>query len=210
MWYRSLRLYRQVKRYFLNVLTTLSLLLCVATAVLWVRSWRAGDYVACQGIHAPGVRGERSLIIASSAGRLHVRRLRVHLPAFTAEELAEFNQHAGVGAEPSGFQWRFGVRRPVPHGFLGFHLDRTDEPQQYRFAGGHQKGRREEFNLTVPHWLLVVLSAAMPARAAVTGRRRRILARRLRLGRCLLCGYDLRATPGTCPECGSPVSTTPA
>lgn len=57
--------------------------------------------------------------------------------------------------------------------------------------------------VTVPYWSLFAVTSAWPAWSALAWLRRRVLARRRRrLGRCPVCGYDLRATPGRCPECG--------
>ena len=53
----------------------------------------------------------------------------------------------------------------------------------------------------VPWWWLVAASLPAPAVAAARrfARRRRVTA-----GRCVTCGYDLRASPDRCPECGTP------
>jgi hypothetical protein len=51
----------------------------------------------------------------------------------------------------------------------------------------------------LPHVLVVAVTAVGPICWLVVTRRQR---RRDREGLCPSCGYDLRATPGRCPECG--------
>jgi hypothetical protein len=48
-------------------------------------------------------------------------------------------------------------------------------------------------------WPIVVLATVLPGLWII----RRQRARRHRPGFCERCGYDLRATPGRCPECGT-------
>jgi len=59
------------------------------------------------------------------------------------------------------------------------------------------------WNLVVPFWVLGILFAAPPG---LWWRGRMKVRRRRRLGLCASCGYDLRATPGRCPECGKVVN----
>jgi predicted Zn-ribbon and HTH transcriptional regulator len=58
----------------------------------------------------------------------------------------------------------------------------------------------------VRHRTLALLTAILPAMWAVGRWRRR---RTVAAGRCANCGYDLRATPDRCPECGA-TPTAPA
>jgi hypothetical protein len=55
-----------------------------------------------------------------------------------------------------------------------------------------------------PFWLILAPVSAIPLLAALRKIRARWRAARFR---CRYCGYDLRASPDRCPECGRPAST---
>lgn len=67
---------------------------------------------------------------------------------------------------------------------------------------GHPVPSAHVTQVMVPHWFLLALSAltlAWSCRWLWRNRRSRLWAKS---GRCGACGYDLRASPDRCPECG--------
>lgn len=65
-------------------------------------------------------------------------------------------------------------------------------------------GHVAQTDVRLPYWVLLAAFACGPVVWLVTMRRRRLQIQRQAQGRCLTCGYDLRATPDRCPECGTP------
>ena len=57
--------------------------------------------------------------------------------------------------------------------------------------------------VVIPWWFVVTLLSILPALQIKPILRRRRRAMRLRQNLCVHCGYDLRATPWRCPECGA-------
>jgi len=58
------------------------------------------------------------------------------------------------------------------------------------------------WNLAVPYWMLTTVAIVVPLARVEAWRRDRRGRRRAANRQCSACGYDLRATPGRCPECG--------
>jgi hypothetical protein len=67
-------------------------------------------------------------------------------------------------------------------------------------VAGYPIGTIELWSISLQYWFLYVLFAIAPAwcAAAILHKRRKKQA-----GFCTVCGYDLRATPDRCPECGT-------
>jgi hypothetical protein len=155
-----------MKRHLFTALSVPSLLLCLATLALWVRSyWRydSADYVR------------------DAVGWVSLHNL-YGLVQVTVIEAGTYESSV-----PRGF-WR--LSGPLPNYRLG-------RGPLFGFHYLHSKNVRV---VTIPHWSLALLFAILPAlhlRAAIRSRRLH------RIGHCPRCGYDLRATPQRCPECGA-------
>lgn len=55
----------------------------------------------------------------------------------------------------------------------------------------------------MPAWFPALFTGVLPITWLRRQHRFRQIARRASAGQCLQCGYDLRATPARCPECGA-------
>jgi hypothetical protein len=160
----------------LNVATALSIFLCVSIMALWVRSEFRHDDVGWR--HGEGFRS-----LGSVLGRLSFddidqwRQPTPLLVGYRASPIASFERSPNqpwTGRYWWGFQWYFQPDRP-----------------------NSMTGRM--WFVVVPYWFLLLLALPLPLLRAVKFWRVR---RRAQKGHCAACGYDLRATPGRCPECG--------
>jgi hypothetical protein len=176
---------RRVGRYILNGLAVLSLLLCVATGLLWIWSnhtrWQRIDigYRKVTNLLAddghPYLAAIRHRGMLFEGGSIVVYRLS-SLEDVGARSAWEINERVvGRNLREAG-QWYWTASQPDVFG----------NPDQYAEAG-------------VRTILVVTAFALLPALwyAAVVRR-----GRRSAQGHCRICGYDLRATPDRCPECG--------
>jgi hypothetical protein len=174
------------RRRLFVTLSTFSLMLCIGLGAVWLRSYRKSecwfqsldDFSTLQvGEPAP----ETFTVVFAGTVKGAV--------------LAGWQRETNPG---HGFSSMYLHTRPTESPYfssLGFGL-------HWRTTGPPTKAKQERV-IVLPIWCLILLTAAMPIQCYRLARGRWLHEKRRGLGLCERCGYDLRATPERCPECGA-------
>lgn len=209
-----------MKRRLFNLLSALSLALCLATCVLWLRGrtgydeaeWTYDRYLSDRSAAS-------SRACFTSDNRLWLDLSWGRVGPFNGQLVWGYY----IAADQSGGHPRFTFR----------HERNVAKPTSVFFESDSGSIPKENYDLTatgwgpvrwysqsrsmprdgddfryirfgVSHWLLAIVFLVLPILSLNRFRK----ARRTRgLGRCRRCGYDLRATPERCPECGMETKT---
>ena len=170
-------------RRLFTILSALSLILCLAAASLWVRGWFVTDRWLFVGESwVTGLASPKNGVVFSwqRSSDMSSRLLRGfdHVTDRPAQGAAWWNMADDFAVHETLSHYSWGG------GGFGYSLWKDDSSR----------------DLLLPLWFVCAISGAMPTAWLIGGLRRR---GRRRGGYCLNCGYDLRATPVRCPECGT-------
>jgi hypothetical protein len=211
-------------KYAINLLCSLSLLLLISGLVLWVRSHFVADAVSWNN----GTRGWELVSDHGTIGFTSGNAMKVLPQTFPQGCTVRFgflSLPSGIKiytmtSRPAGPGWTFLIGGPIMAPMSpgttaispGVTLVQVAGPlwQRMGFNAGNAdtvvNGSRVlwGWGLKTPYWLPCFLLAIFPAWQFYLSRKRII---RSQTGRCLTCGYDLRATANRCPECGTVTGT---
>ena len=187
-----------VRRIF-TLTSALSLLLCVATVMLWVRSYLRQDIVRY-------TTATSDWSLRSDSGRTWIEGKEypaAYPPGWRIEE-------DGVHADPLG--WSYTIEKYTV-GMSLWDLEnmsgKSGTGWSFRRLGFAAAAWRAKYPsmqspnrvriVVLPDWFIIALLTVYPTFRAMVFRRR------YTPGICRNCGYDVRASCDRCPECGSAV-----
>jgi len=167
---------KRLLRWSFTLVCLFSTLLCLAVAVIGVRSFWIGDMWLWY---------EEPL----TSNIIRVGHGYIQYASWDVSRMSGLNLPPGYYRQDSDDRYFTNLQIGQTHFALaGLHFERTQAAYySYQLAQTH---------LILP----TALAAVLPALWLILYPRRR---RRARAGLCRVCGYDLRASAGRCPECGT-------
>jgi hypothetical protein len=185
-----------MRRWLTLPLAILSLLLCLASAGMWIRSHFFRDILMWVDSRAnphtmQSLLGNLHIISqfdGGSSGNLFYREDRLAPDAIW---------NGGMSGYPMTINKHLGF---VFQNYTVIHPDLSFTGRRGTFTTHHRL-------IVVPYWFPTFLFAIYPllwTRSFLKHYFRKLI------GHCPRCNYDLRATPNRCPECGWTVESTPS
>jgi hypothetical protein len=201
---------RPLTRILLHAATAASLLLALVEGVFWIR----GRFVDADGltwsrvVHEGPVDRQDLRVLSSGDGRVSLDALTYRLVHRGPARKPETGWLRDVWSNPRGGPMNFYIVYPHPAyaaEMCGARFERFKPRPDFsgvwppRIAYWATDG----WCVSVPHWQVIATAGVLPGlTVARRVRRSRYQRRRSLAGLCPACGYDLRATPDRCPECG--------
>ena len=171
------------------------MLFCVITAGMWVRSHWTRDMITAY----PSTTSH----LDSESGELAIGLETYAFRTFRLNDCEYVHAPIGVispSLKPSMFLWiEMGGDTSDTNAMLSTFRNYRDNAPRIAIRSSKRNPGGSVIGIRLAYWAIVVSTAVLPA---LVGFQRVQRYRRGHAGRCLNCGYDLRATPDRCPECG--------
>ncbi|HEX4797298.1 MAG TPA: hypothetical protein VH370_26120 [Humisphaera sp.] len=119
---------------------------------------------------------------------------QLHWRIFATADKTTYQQYAWTQSKPPAHPWISRASMISPVGILGIGNPGVRIEESEVFAGT---------DVWLPYWFIVAVTSIWPAIVLNVIRKSRRAKRRAASSLCAQCGYDLRATPEKCPECGT-------
>jgi hypothetical protein len=192
---------RRLPRILLNTATAASLVLCVATSVILLRSYAGDLAVRRTALHVSPTRQYLSqYTVYVREGDAHVTLESLDEPRVPSRRRDRY-----LAGNPGGVSWEWwagpksdlgfdagGMGMHTWSGLLGFTWNRPPSS-----PAPQRQWRSDDFHIDL--WPIALLLAPLPILRAIMFAQRR--PQRPHPARCPICGYDHRVTPARCPQC---------